>query len=117
MMNETYSVSTDIIRPRGIEAQGHSLRAQSYGAPACSPKRPKGWRKPIGHRTPWLDERRFADACWEKWLAAASLRPDLQRPATQSLPLEARPKTRRRKLLVASELAAGCAGRHLRYPP
>jgi hypothetical protein len=42
-------------------------------------KRPKGWRKPIGHRTTWLDARRSADAYWEKWLAAASLRPDLQR--------------------------------------
>ena len=46
-------------------------------------KRPKGWRKPIGHRTTWLDARRAADAYWEKWLAAASLRPDLQRLAIQ----------------------------------
>jgi len=41
-------------------------------------KRPKGWRKPVGHRTTWLDARRSEDAYWEKWLAAASLRPDLQ---------------------------------------
>jgi hypothetical protein len=34
-------------------------------------KRPKGWRKPIGHRTTWLEARRSADAYWEKWLAAA----------------------------------------------
>ena len=34
-------------------------------------KRPKGWRKPVGHRTTWLDARRSADAYWEKWLAAA----------------------------------------------
>jgi len=54
---------------------------------------PKGWRKPIGHRTTLLDARRAA----EKWLAAASLRPDLQRLAMQSLPPEERPKTRRRK--------------------
>ncbi len=55
-------------------------------------KRPKGWRKPVGHRTTWLDARRSADAYWEKWLAAASLRPDLQRLAMQSLPPEERPK-------------------------
>ena len=60
-------------------------------------KRPKGWRKPIGHRTTWLDARRSADAYWEKWLAAASLRPDLQRLALQSSP-EERPKARRRKI-------------------
>ena len=60
-------------------------------------QRPKGWRKPIGHRTTWLDARRSADAYWEKWLAAASLRPDLQRLAMQSLPPEERPKARRRK--------------------
>jgi hypothetical protein len=59
-------------------------------------KRPKGWRKPIGHRTTWLDARRSADAYWEKWLAAASLRPDLQRLAMQSLPPEERPKARRK---------------------
>src|SRR5215211_4699821 len=44
-----------------------------------------------------IDARRSADAYWEKWLAAASLRPDLQRLAMQSLPPEERPKTRRRK--------------------
>ena len=33
----------------------------------------------------------------QKWLAAASLRPDLQRLAMQSLPPEERPKARRRK--------------------
>jgi len=60
-------------------------------------KRPKGWRKPIGHRTTWLDARRSADAYWEKWLAAASLRPDVQRLAMQSLPPEERPKAPRRK--------------------
>ena len=60
-------------------------------------KRPWGWRKPIGHRTTWLDARRSADAYWEKWCAAASLRPDLQRLALQSLPPEERPKARRRK--------------------
>ena len=48
-------------------------------------KRPKGWRKPIGHRTTWLDARRSADAYWEKWLAAASLRPDLQRLAIREV--------------------------------
>jgi len=37
-------------------------------------KRPKGWRKPIGPRATWLDARRSADAYWERWLAAASLR-------------------------------------------
>src|SRR3954466_10612805 len=31
-------------------------------------KRPKGWRKPIGHRTTWLDARRSADAYWERGL-------------------------------------------------
>ena len=36
-------------------------------------------------------------AFWEQWLAAASLRPDLQRLAMQSLPPEERPKARRRK--------------------
>jgi len=36
--------------------------------------------------------QRAADAYWEKWLAAASLRPDLQRLAMQSLPPEERPK-------------------------
>ena len=60
-------------------------------------KRPKGWRKPLGHRSTWLDARRAADVYWEKWLAAASLRPDLQRLAMQSLPPEERPKKRRRK--------------------
>jgi len=64
-------------------------------------KRPKGWRKPIGHRTTWLDARRSADAYWEKWLAAASLRPDLQRLAMQSLPHEERPKAGRRKSTLA----------------
>src|SRR4051794_20329498 len=38
-------------------------------------KRPKGWRKPIGHRTTWLDARRSADAYWEKWLPAPPLPP------------------------------------------
>jgi hypothetical protein len=45
----------------------------------------------------WLDARRSANAYWEKWLAAASLRPDLQRLAMQSLPPEERPKARRSK--------------------
>ena len=44
-----------------------------------------------------IDARRSADAYWEKWLAAASLRPDLQRLAMQSLPPEERPKARRRR--------------------
>ena len=44
-----------------------------------------------------IDARRSADAYWEKWLGAASLRPDLQRLAMQSLPPEERPQTRRRK--------------------
>jgi hypothetical protein len=60
-------------------------------------KRPKGWRKPIGHRATWLDARRSADAYWEKWLAAASLQPDIARLALQSLPAEERPRARRRK--------------------
>ena len=47
-------------------------------------------------RTPLL-----ADAYWEKWLAAASLRPDLQRLAMQSLPHEERPKAGRRKSTLA----------------
>jgi hypothetical protein len=60
-------------------------------------KRPKGWRKPTGHRTTWLDARRSADAYWEKWMAAASLRPDIGRLALQSIPAGERPKSRRRK--------------------
>ncbi|MFL5213336.1 MAG: hypothetical protein ACJ8DH_05545 [Microvirga sp.] len=60
-------------------------------------KRPKDWRKPIGHHTTWLGARRAADAYWEKWLGAASLRPDLERLAMQSLPPEERPKARRRR--------------------
>jgi hypothetical protein len=60
-------------------------------------KRPKGWRKPIGHRTSWLDARRSADAYWEKWMAAASLRPDIGRLPLQSIPAGERPKPRQRK--------------------
>ena len=77
-------------------------------------KRPKGWRKPIGHRTTWLDARRSADAYWEKWLAAASLRRDLQRLAMQSLPPEERPKARRRKSTRALLSRQPIAAQHLR---
>ena len=60
-------------------------------------KRPKGWRKPVGHRTTWLEARRSAEAYWEKWLTASSLRPDIERLALQSIPASERPKARRRK--------------------
>jgi len=61
-------------------------------------KRPKGWRKPTGHRTSWLEARRSAEAYWEKWLQAASLRPDIRRLALQSLPANERPKARRKSV-------------------
>ena len=40
-------------------------------------KRPKGWRKPAGHRTSVLDARGAADDYWSRWLAAVALKPDL----------------------------------------
>ena len=76
-----------VVRDPDAEQERWSWKVQGLN-------RPKGWRKPIGHRTTWLDARRSADEYWEKWLAAASLRPDLQRLAMQSLPPEERPKTR-----------------------
>jgi hypothetical protein len=51
-------------------------------------KRPKGWRKPAGHRTTVLDARGAADNYWSRWLAAVALRPDLPRLAKQSLKVE-----------------------------
>jgi hypothetical protein len=57
-------------------------------------KRPKGWRKGSGHRATWLDARRAADEYWERWLAEAALRPDVERAARQSLPAEERDKAR-----------------------
>jgi hypothetical protein len=48
-------------------------------------KRPKGWRKPTGHRTSWLEARRSAEVYWAKWLSAASLRPDIKQLALRSL--------------------------------
>src|SRR5215217_6838559 len=59
-------------------------------------KRPKGWRKPKGHRTSWLEARRSAEAYWAKWLSAASLRPDIKQLALQSLPANERSKARRK---------------------
>jgi hypothetical protein len=59
-------------------------------------KRPKGWRKPVGHRTNFLDARRSAEAYWQRWLAAAALEPDLARLTLQSLPADERTKARRR---------------------
>src|SRR5215210_5056893 len=47
--------------------------------------KPKGWRN-SGHRTDELDARRAADAYWDKWLAAAALKPDLGRLAEASAP-------------------------------
>ena len=74
----------------------------------------EGLAQPIGHRTTWLDARRSADAYWEKWLAAASLRPDLQRLAMQSFPPEERPKARRRKSTRALLSRQPIAAQHLR---
>ena len=51
-------------------------------------KRPKGWRKPAGHRTTMLEARGAADDYWSRWLAAIALRPDLPRLAKQSLKAE-----------------------------
>jgi hypothetical protein len=60
-------------------------------------KRPKGWRKPSGHRAGWLDARGAADEYWQRWLAGAALRPDIERLARQSAQAEERPKRRWRK--------------------
>jgi hypothetical protein len=51
-------------------------------------KRPKGWRKPAGHRTSVLDARGVADDYWSRWLAAVALKPDLPSLAKQSLKAE-----------------------------
>ena len=51
-------------------------------------KRPKGWRKPAGHRTTVLDARGAARDYWSRRLAAVALRPDLPRLAKQSLKVE-----------------------------
>jgi hypothetical protein len=51
-------------------------------------KRPKGRRKPAGHRTTVLDARGAADVYWGRWLAAIALRPDLPLLAKQSLKVE-----------------------------
>jgi hypothetical protein len=53
--------------------------------------KPKGWRN-SGHRTNELDARRAADAYWDKWLAAAALKPDLGRLAESSIPRTPRKK-------------------------
>ena len=55
--------------------------------------KPKGWRN-SGHRTNELDARRAADAYWDKWLAAAALKPDLGRLAEGSVRSTPRPKRR-----------------------
>jgi hypothetical protein len=60
-------------------------------------KRPKGWRKPSGHRAGWLDARGAADEYWERWLAGAALRPDIERLARQSLPRNPKKAARRRR--------------------
>jgi hypothetical protein len=57
--------------------------------------KPKGWRN-AGHRTNELDARRAADAYWDKWLAAAALRPDLGRLAETSMRKEPRPSAKAR---------------------
>jgi hypothetical protein len=51
--------------------------------------KPKGWRN-SGHRTEELEARRAADAYWDKWLAAAALKPDLGRLAEASAPSKPR---------------------------
>ena len=51
-------------------------------------KRPKGWRRPAGHRTSVLDARGAADDYWSRWLAAVALKPDLPSLAKQSLKAE-----------------------------
>jgi hypothetical protein len=43
-------------------------------------ERPHGWRS-SGHRASALAARRAADQYWERWCAAAALRPDLERLA------------------------------------
>jgi hypothetical protein len=61
-------------------------------------KRPKGWRKGAGHRTSWLDARSASDDYWNRWLAAAALRPDLTTLAQASLRAERNtPKNAARK--------------------
>ena len=62
-------------------------------------KRPKGWRKPVGHRTTSLDARRSAEDYWAKWLKVAALQPDVAQLARESLAHEKRPKRRMRKEL------------------
>jgi hypothetical protein len=54
-------------------------------------KRPKGWRKGAGHRTSWLEARGAADDYWNRWLAAAALRPDIETLAKASLKAERGP--------------------------
>jgi hypothetical protein len=69
-------------------------------------KRPKGWRKPSGHRAGWLDARGAADEYWERWLAGAALRPDIERLARQSLPAEERRKRRKPKRAAPKVMSA-----------
>lgn len=45
--------------------------------------RPHGWRA-SGHRTTALAARRAVDEYWAKWLAAAALKPDVERLALVS---------------------------------
>lgn len=45
--------------------------------------RPHGWRN-AGHRTTALAARRAADESWSRWLAAAALKPDIERLAEMS---------------------------------
>jgi hypothetical protein len=60
-------------------------------------RRPKGWRKPAGHRTSPLDARGAADDYWRRWLDAVALRPDVQTLAKQSLKVEGSAKKPARK--------------------
>ncbi|MDF2764944.1 MAG: hypothetical protein K0R61_528 [Microvirga sp.] len=64
-------------------------------------KRPKGWRKRAGYRASWLETRGAADEYWNRWLAAAALRPDLQALAQASLKADrSTPKKPARKRAV-----------------
>ncbi len=80
-------------------------------------KRPKGWRRPVGHRTAWLDARRAAESYWGKWLSAAGLEPDLAQLARQSLPPEERPRRRRRQAKEPTPAATTTRSRRPRSDP
>src|SRR5687767_9093406 len=76
--------------------QDHGAEGEQWVWTIPALKRPKGWRKPSGHRAGWLDARGAVDDYWERWLAGAALRPDVERLARQSLPANSQFKAERK---------------------